>query len=77
MSINRIGIDVDTHLKARMIAALRRLKSTVSVEDGGKYRESPAQSVVRLSTTLTEEQVDEWACRVKAGSGYIGTFQLL
>lgn len=77
MSINHIGIDVDTHLKARMIAALRRLKSTVSVEDGGKYRESPAQSVVRLSTTLTEEQVDEWACRVKAGSGYIGTFQLL
>lgn len=33
MSINHIGIDVDTHLKARMIAALRRLKSTVSVED--------------------------------------------
>ena len=77
MRINHIGIDVDTHLKARMIAALRRLKSTVSVEDGGKYRESPAQGVVRLSTTLTEAQVDEWACRAKAGAGYIGTFKLL
>lgn len=77
MRINHIGIDVDTNLKARMLAALRRLKSTVSVEDGGKYHEIPAQSVVRLSTTLTEEQVDEWACRVKAGAGYVGTFKLL
>ena len=77
MRIYHIGIDVDTHLKARMIAALGRLKSTVSVEDGGKYHESPAHSVVRLSTTLTEAQVDEWACRAKAGAGYIGTFQLL
>ena len=75
--VNRIGIDCDTHLQARMINALKRLKSTVSVQDGGKYRMSPAQCVVRLETTMTEEQVDEWACRVKAGSGYIGTFKLL
>lgn len=77
MSTNHIGIDCDTHLQARMIGALRRLKSTIRVEDGGKYRMSPAQCVVRLETTMTEEQVDEWACRVKAGSGYIGTFKLL
>lgn len=77
MQINHIGIDVDTRLKARMISALSRLKSTTSVEDGGRYHMSPAHSVVRLSTTMTEEQVDEWACRVKAGSGYIGTFKLL
>lgn len=75
--VNSIGIDCDTHLQARMINALKRLKSTVSVQDGGKYHQSPAHCVVRLETTLTEEQVDEWACRVKAGSGYIGTFKLL
>lgn len=76
-TVNGIGIDCDTHLQARMINALKRLKSTISVQDGGKYHMSPAQCVVRLETTLTEEQVDEWACRVKAGSGYIGTFKLL
>ena len=75
--VNSIGIDCDTHLQARMINALKRLKSTVSVQYGGKYHMSPAQCVVRLETTMTEEQVDEWACRVKAGSGYIGTFKLL
>lgn len=77
MTVHHIGIDCDTHLQARMINALKRLKSTVSVQDGGKYHQSPAHCVVRLETTLTEEQVDEWACRVKAGSGYIGTFQLI
>lgn len=76
-TVNSIGIDCDTHLQARMINALKRLKSTVSVQDGGKYYQSPAQCVIRLETTMTEEQVDEWACRVKAGSGYIGTFKLL
>nr|DAI17655.1 MAG TPA: hypothetical protein [Caudoviricetes sp.] len=25
----------------------------------------------------SKEQVNEWACRTKAGSGYIGTFKLL
>ena len=76
-TVNGIGIDCDTHLQARMINALKRLKSTVSVQDGGKYHQSPAQCVIRLETTMTEEQVDEWAWRVKAGSGYIGTFKLL
>lgn len=74
---NFIGIDVENAHKAVMIRALSRLKSTVCVADGGKYHEDASLGVVRLTTTLTEEQVDEWACRVKAGRGYIGTFQLL
>lgn len=76
-NVNSIGIDCDTHLQARMINALKRLKSTVSVQDGGKYHQSPEHCVIRLETTMSEEQVDDWACRVKAGSGYIGTFKLL
>lgn len=77
MTVNHIGIDCDTRLQARMINALKRLKSTVNVQDGGKYHQSPAQCVVRLETTMTEEQVDEWAYRVKAAAGYIGTFKLI
>ena len=76
-TVNSIGIDCDTNLQACMINALKRLKSTISVQDGGKYHMIPAQCVVRLETTMSEEQVDEWACRVKAGAGYIGTFKLL
>ena len=74
---NFIGIDVENAHKAVMIRALSRLKSTVCVADGGKYHSDASLGVVRLTTTLTEEQVGEWACRVKAGRGYIGTFQLL
>lgn len=75
--MNFIGIDVVTQHKAKMIAALARLKSTECVADGGMYPSYPSISVVRLTTTLTEAQVDDWACRVKAGDGYVGTFQLL
>lgn len=75
--MNFIGIDVETKHKAKMIAALARLKSTECVADGGMYHSYPSISVVRLTTTLTEAQVDDWACRVKAGDGYVGTFQLL
>lgn len=74
---NFIGIDVENAHKAVMIRALSRLKSTVCVADGGKYHSDASLGVVRLATTLTEEQVDEWACRVKAGAGYVGTFKLL
>lgn len=56
--VNSIGIDCDTHLQARMINALKRLKSTIQVQDGGKYRQSPEHCVVRLETTMTEEQVN-------------------
>lgn len=75
--MNFIGIDVETKHKAKMIAALARLKSTECVADGGVYHSYASISVIRLTTTLTEEQVDEWACRVKAGDGYVGTFPLL
>lgn len=75
--MNHIGIDVNTCSKAKMIRALARLKSTHSVEDGGVYHADAAFSVVRLRTDWTESQVDEWACRVDAGSGYVGTFELL
>lgn len=75
--MNFIGIDVETKHKAKMIAALALLKSTECVADGGVYRSDNSYSVVRLTTTLTEAQVDDWACRVKAGAGYVGTFQLL
>lgn len=75
--VNYIGIDVENKHKAVMIHALGRLKSTIRVMDGGIYRQDESLGVIRLETTKTEEQVDEWACRVKAGAGYLGTFNLL
>lgn len=77
LSENFIGIDVENAHKAIMMRSLARLKSTICVGDGGKYHQDESLGVIRLTTTLTEEQVDEWACRVKAGYGYIGTFKLL
>ncbi|WZX11463.1 hypothetical protein YZUPF006_000001 [Pseudomonas phage YZU-PF-006] len=75
--ISSFGIDVETYGKASLIRSLANLKGTVSVEDGGNYREDAGYSVVLYSGAMTEEQFDEWAYRVKAGQCVVGTFKLL
>lgn len=74
---NRFGIDVETIHKATLMRALRRLKGTELVEDRGKYRECPEWSVVHYTGSMTEDQFDDWASKVKAGSGALGTFELM
>lgn len=73
--MNALLIDCETHGKAGLIRALRRLKSTIKVEDGGEYREDASYSQVWLDTTRTADEVDTWAYGVRVGSCVVGVVE--
>ena len=68
-------IDVDNMKHAKIIyLALSKLKSTLDIEKPVNYYFGGIQKecIIRLETTMTEEQLDSWLYTRKAGSGYIG-----
>jgi len=69
-----LGIDVRTKDKKKLITRLARLKSTVSISDGGEYSMDRTYSQIHIDTHMTEEQLDNWLYRVKHGADYQGTF---
>lgn len=73
--VNDLGIDVETRTKRRLIARLAKLKTTTSVEDGGEYRQDRSYSIVYVSTTKTEEELDDWLYNTKDDIEYVGVFQ--
>jgi len=72
--MNHLGIDVRTKDDKKLIAALKRLKSTESVIDGGMYHDEIGYSQVHVDTTMTEDMLDDWLYRVKHGAEYVGVF---
>ena len=74
--MNYIGIDCETKGKALIIRRLRALKSTLSVCDGGEYREDRGCSQIHLETTKTESEVEDWLYSSKANFAYIGVFDM-
>lgn len=74
--MNHLGIDVRTRDVKKLMAALRRLKTTHSVQDGGAYRMDASYSQVHIETKMGVEQLDDWLWRVKHGAEYVGVFVL-
>ena len=72
--MNHFGIDVYTKDKAKLIARLKRLVSTITATDGGEYREDKNLSQVHLTTNKTEAQLDAWLYKTK-GIEYVGIFE--
>lgn len=72
--MNHFGIDVLTKDKRKLMTRLRGLVSTVSVADGGEYREDSIYSQVWLTTNKTETQIDAWLYKTK-GIEYVGVFK--
>ena len=73
--MNRLGIDVRTKDANKLISRLRHLKSTVSIEYGGAYREDLTYSQIHITTTMSESELDDWLYRTKHGCEYVGTFE--
>ena len=65
-------IDVETYNKKRIISGLRKLKTTIEIEDGGEYHEDRSFSQIWITSTLTEEQLDKILCDRKDMDGFIG-----
>lgn len=70
-----LGIDVRTADVAKLMARLKRLTTTASVGDGGAYWEDPSYSQIHLTTTLSEEEIDDWLWAAEHGCDYVGVFK--
>lgn len=68
---NRFIIDIQTSAKLTVISRLKRLASTVSIEDGGTYREDSYYSQLHIVTLKSETELDKWLYDTK-GIEYIG-----
>ena len=71
---NWIGIDVETKTAPKLLAQLKKLKSVKDSTGPYAYHEDKAYSQIRILTTMTEDQVDEWLYSTKHGAEYVGTF---
>jgi hypothetical protein len=74
LMVNTIGMDVQTNRAKAVVRALRRLKSTVAVEEAGAYREAEEYCQIYVRTTKTEEELDGWADGTKLGQFIVGFF---
>lgn len=53
-------IDILTYEKCQVLSRLKRLVSTVDVQDGGVYHQDHSYSQILITTTKTEEELDNW-----------------
>ena len=72
---NHYGIDVETHDSLKLIRRLKRLKTTISIKDGGRYYQDPSYCQVHLITTWNEEQLDNWLY-LYSNCDYVGVFKM-
>ena len=72
--MNKLGIDVQTRDLKKLLTYLERLKTTHYIEDGGMYREDRSISQLHITTTWTEEELDDWLYNRAHGCEYHGTF---
>ena len=73
--MNRFGIDVYTCDMHWLRLRLSRLASVVSAELGGIYHAIPECAQVHVTTTMTEEQLEDWLYTRSVGE-WIGVFPL-
>ena len=62
--VNEFGIDVETSGKGLLISKLAKLKSTLTVEDGGVYWMDKSYSQVWIKTEMSESELDDWLYNV-------------
>ena len=71
-----LGIDVRTKDGNKLIKRLAKLKATVSVTGPFPYHEDQTYAQILLTTTKTENEVDDWLYKVKHGCEYVGVFSI-
>ena len=68
-------IDVATSDCKKLINKLKKLKSTLSICNGGQYRECMGYSQIHITTTKTENDMDDWLYKVKHNCDYVGVVE--
>lgn len=72
---NKLGIDVRTSSKEKLIRRLNMLSSTISAQDGDVYYEDPLYSQVHVETNKTEEQMEDWLINYSGEVEWCGVFE--
>ena len=62
---NRFIIDSMTSMVKKNIGALKKLKSTISVENGGVYRDDANYSQIHLVSDKQLNDLEDWFWRTK------------
>lgn len=71
-TLKSVIIDVETEYKNEVLAALRRRKTTVSVEDLGEYTHDRGYSKLDYTGYLTADEIDSAAYKARWGLGVVG-----
>lgn len=69
----KLGINVATRDANRLIARLKRLKSTHAAGIIGTY---PAYSQIWVETSMSVEDIRDWLWRVKHGCWFVGVGEM-
>ena len=72
----KIGIDVATRDARRLVARLKRLKSTHAAGIIGAYHTDPTDSQIWVDTSRSVEDLEDWLWRVKHNCEYVGVFEI-
>lgn len=74
--MTKLGIDVTTRDARRLVARLKRLKSTQAAGIIGAYHEYPTLSQIWVETSRSVEDMGDWLWRVNHGCGHVGVFEM-
>ena len=69
-------VDVRTKDANALVRRFKRLKSTISVERGGAYREDLSYTQVLLTSTKTEAEIDHWLWKYSGPIEYVGVITI-
>lgn len=72
----KLGINVATRDANRLIARLKRLKSTHAAGIIGTRAEDPNWSRIWVDTSRSVEDIEGWLWRVSHGCWYAGVFEI-
>lgn len=69
-----LGVDVETRTAKKLARRLDALKSTVLLNGPHLYHADPGYSAIRIVTTKTERELEDWLYTTNHGADYVGVF---
>ena len=74
MQIYKQFIDVETKDVRKLINRLKKLKSTIDIQDSGEYYFDgrTGYSIIHIDTIKTVDELDDWLYSVDHGATYVG-----
>lgn len=69
-AMNRIVVDISSHVADAAIKQLSAMEEVVEVENCGKYRQDENWTKLIVETELTEDEVDDWLYNADLGKHF-------